>query len=82
MTNMDAFINSDNSIEYTINKSFLNEPRSLYIYMTRGERYIHESINKAFGKFEYVIIDVDGEKHKYDADTLIELLEHLEIYNN
>jgi len=57
----------------------LPEPDTLFIYMTRGERRVRESVNKAFGSIKRVVIDVDGEKHEYDADALIALLEGLEV---
>ena len=56
----------------------LPEPNTLCIYMTRGERRVRESVGKAFGSIKHVVIDVDGEKHEYDADALIALLEELE----
>ena len=54
-------------------------PDTLYIHMTRGERKIADELRKAFGGFRRVVIDVDGERHEYDADTLIALLEELEV---
>lgn len=57
----------------------LPEPDTLCIYMTRGERRVRESVHKAFGNVKRVVIDVDGEKHEYDADALIALLEELEV---
>lgn len=57
----------------------LPEPDTLCIYMTRGERHVRESVSKAFGNIRRVVIDVDGEKHEYDADALIALLEGLEM---
>lgn len=56
----------------------LSTPDTLYIFMTRGERRVRESVSKAFGSIKRVVIDVDGEKHEYDADALIALLERLE----
>ena len=55
------------------------EPDTLYIFMTRGERRVRESVSKAFGNIRRVVIDVDGERHEYDADALIALLEGLEV---
>ena len=57
----------------------LPEPDTLCIFMTRGERRVRESISKAFGNISRVIIDVDGERHEYDSDALIALLEGLEV---
>jgi len=57
----------------------LPEPDTLCIFMTRGERRVRESASKAFGNIKRVVIDVDGEKHEYDADALIALLEELEV---
>lgn len=54
-------------------------PNTLYIRMTRGERRIADELHKAFGGFKRVIIDVDGERHEYDADALIALLEGVEV---
>lgn len=56
----------------------LPKPDTLFIYMTRGESNVRESFNKVFGGINRVVIDVDGEKHEYDADMLIALLEGLE----
>ena len=61
------------------NMDKLPEPDTLCIFMTRGERRVRESVCKAFGKIKHVVIDVDGERHKYDADALIALLEELEV---
>ena len=55
------------------------EPSTLYIYITRGEHRVRETINNAFGNINRVVIDVDGEEHEYDADSLIALLEELEV---
>ena len=55
------------------------ETKTLRIYMTRGDRTVREAVNKAFGPVTHVVIDVDGEKHRYDADALIALLESLEV---
>jgi len=57
----------------------LPKPGTLCIFMTRGERRVRESVSKAFGRIKRVVIDVDGEKHEYDADSLIALLEELEV---
>lgn len=54
------------------------KPDTLVIRMTRGERRIADELRKAFGGFERVIIDVDGEWHEFDADSLIGLLESYE----
>lgn len=50
-------------------------PDTLCIHMTRGERRIADELRMAFGCFERVIIDVDGERHEFGADSLIRLLE-------
>ncbi len=55
------------------------EANTLHIYITRGEHRVRETINKAFGNINRVVIDVDGEEHEYDADSLIALLEELEV---
>ncbi len=54
-------------------------PSTLCIYMTRGERNVRKNIVSAFGAVKRVVIVVDGEKHEYDADALIALLEDLEV---
>lgn len=51
---------------------------TLRINMTRGERRVADTLRKAFGRFERVIIDVDGEEHEFDADSFIRLLEEYE----
>lgn len=56
------------------------EPYTLFIRMTRGERRIAEELRKHFGGFERVVIDVDGERHGFDADSFIRLLEGYESY--
>ena len=53
--------------------------RTLYLYMTRGKHEVRDAIYKTYGRFNNVVIDVDGEEHRYDADTLISLLESLEV---
>lgn len=53
--------------------------RTLSIYMTRGKHEVRDAIYRAYGRFRHVIIDVDGEQHRYDADALISLLESLEV---
>ncbi|MBO7674694.1 MAG: hypothetical protein J6S63_06755 [Atopobiaceae bacterium] len=70
------------TLEYRVFESHpdkLPKPDKLYIRMTRSERRVRESFNKAFGSIRSVVIDVDGEKHEYDADTLIALLEEFEV---
>lgn len=62
----------------SFNPDAIPEPDTLYIHMTRGERHIADELRKEFGGFERVIIDVDGERHEYDAALLIALLEELE----
>ena len=49
----------------------------IVIYMRRGES-AEKKLESAFGKVDRVVIDVEGEQHEYDADTLIRLLEELE----
>lgn len=54
------------------------EKRSLYIFLTRGQKNIRNwAIN--YGPFDRVVLNVDGDEHVYDADTLIGLLERLEV---
>lgn len=60
------------------NPDAIPESDTLFILMTRGERRIADELRKQFGGFERVIIDVDGERHEFDADSLIRLLEGYE----
>lgn len=54
------------------------EKRSLYIFLTRGQKNIRNwAIN--YGPFDRVVLNVDGDEHVYDADMLIGLLERLEV---
>lgn len=61
------------------NPDAIPAPDTLVIRMTRGERRIADELRKQFGGFERVVIDVDGDRHEYDADALIALLEGLEV---
>lgn len=56
-------------------------PNILHICMTRGKKRIADELNKQFGRFERVVIDVDGEQHEFSADSLIRLLESYESYS-
>ena len=60
------------------NPDAIPAPDTLVIRMTRGERRIADELRKEFGGFERVVIDVDGELHEFDADSLIRLLESYE----
>ena len=60
------------------NHDAMPKPNMLFIRMTRGERRIADELHKEFGGFERVVIDVDGEKHEFNADSLIRLLESYE----
>jgi len=51
----------------------------LVIRMTRGKKRIADEIRGAFGSFDRIVIDVDGEEHAYDADEVIRLLERFEV---
>lgn len=53
-------------------------PDTLYIRMRRGEKRIAEELHRQFGGFKRVVIDVDGERHEFSADSLIRLLEGYE----
>lgn len=53
-------------------------PDTLHISMTRGEHRIADELRKQFGGFERVVIDVDGERHEFGADSLIQMLEDYE----
>lgn len=65
-----------NRIEF--NPDAIPAPDTLHIRMTRGERRIADELRKQFGGFGRVIIDVDGERHEFDADSLIRMLEGYE----
>lgn len=71
----DSFSGSIASEVLAFNPEAIPKPDTLRIRMTRGGRRISAELRKAFGGFERVVIDVDGEKHEYDADALIALLE-------
>lgn len=60
------------------NPDAIPKPDTLFIRMTRGERKITDELRKQFGGFRRVAIDVDGEKHEFNADSLIRLLESYE----
>ena len=55
------------------------EKRSLYIFLTRGQKNIRNWAIRNYGPFDRVVLNVDGDEHVYDADTLIGLLERLEV---
>ena len=82
---MTEHVDFNGSFECNVVESHLDklpEPDTLYIFMTRGERKIRNEVNKYFGNIRFVVVDVDGERHKYDADALIALLEALEVTAN
>ncbi|ACV22591.1 Uncharacterised protein [Slackia heliotrinireducens] len=54
------------------------KPYTLTIHMTRGEHRIADELREQFGGFERFAIIVDGERHEFDADSLIGLLESYE----
>lgn len=56
----------------------LPRTNTIVIYMRRGES-AEKKLESMFGKVDRVVIDVEGEKHEYDADALIALLEELEV---
>ena len=62
----------------TFNTDAIPAPNTLHIRMTRGERRIADELRKEFGGFKRVIIDVDGERHEFSADSFIRLLESYE----
>ena len=62
----------------SFNPDAILAPDTLRIRMTRGERRIADELRKQFGSFRRVVIDVDGEKHEFGADSLIRLLEGYE----
>ena len=82
MTSAKDYADFSGTLEGRVLESHLDklpEPDTLCIFMTRGERRVRESVSKAFGTIKRVVIYVDGEKHEYDADALIALLEGLEV---
>jgi hypothetical protein len=60
------------------NPDAIPAPDMLVIHMTRGKRRIADELRGQFGGFERVIIDVDGERHEFRAESLIRLLEKYE----
>lgn len=62
----------------SFNLDAVPKPNTLYIRMTRGQRRIADELHKAFGDFERVVIDVDGEQHEFRADSLVQMLESYE----
>ena len=74
----DEFSGSLTADVLELNLDAIPAPDTLVIRMTRGERRIADELRKSFGRFERVVIDVDGEQHEYDADALIALLESYE----
>ena len=62
----------------TFNPDAIPEPDTLLIRMTRGERRIADELHKAFGGFKRVVINVDGDKYEFSADSFIWLLEDYE----
>lgn len=79
---MEDYANFSGSMNMNVIEANLNnlpQPDTLYIFMTRKERRVRNEVNKTFGNIKHVVIDVDGEKHKYDADALIALLERCEV---
>lgn len=74
----DSFSGSIACEVLTFNPEAIPEPDTLHIRMTRGERRIADELRKSFGGFRRVVIDVDGERHEFSADSLIRLLEGYE----
>lgn len=74
----DSFSGSVTGEVLTFNPDAIPEPDTLAIRMTRGERRIANELRKGFGGFRRVIIDVDGERHEFSADSLIQMLEDYE----
>lgn len=74
----DTFGGSIKGDVLTFKPDAMPEPDTLRISMTRGESRIADELRKQFGGFERVIIDVDGERHEFNADSLIRLLESYE----
>lgn len=62
----------------SFNPDAIPEPDTLVIRMTRGERHIADELREQFGGFKRVVIDVDGERHEFSADSLILVLEDYE----
>lgn len=74
----DEFSGSLTADVISFDQDAIPKPDTLFIRMTRGERRIADELHKTFGDFERVIIDVDGERHEFSADSLIRLLEDYE----
>lgn len=82
MTSTNGYADFSGTVTCHVLESHLDklpEPDTLFILMTRGDHRVRESVSKTFGNIRRVVIDVDGEKHEYDADSLIALLEELEV---
>lgn len=77
-SNYDTFSGSITGEVLTFNPGAIPAPDTLHIRMTRGERRIADDLRKQFGGFKRVVIDVDGERHEFSADSLIRLLEGYE----
>lgn len=54
------------------------EPDTLFIHMRRGEKRISDELHRRFGGFKRVVIDVEGERHGFSADSLVKMLEEYE----
>ena len=74
----DSFSGSIAGEVLEFNPDAIFRPDTLNIRMTRGEHRIADELHKAFGGFRRVVIDVDGERHEFRADSLIRLLEGYE----
>lgn len=74
----DKLIGSLTADVLSFNPDAIPEPDTLVIYMTRGEHRIADELRKQFGGFKRVVIDVDGERHEFPADSFIRLLESYE----
>ena len=74
----DKFDSSTTEDLSEFNHEAIPEPDTLSIRMTRGEHRIADELRKQFGGFKRVIIDVDGERHDFGADSLIQMLKGYE----
>lgn len=71
--------NGEVLFETACNRSFgYPKPDTLTIYLSRGDASAEKDSRKVLRGFSRVVIEVDGERHEYDADALVALLDELE----
>jgi len=78
MSALDEFSGSLKFDLKSFEPSLIPPPTTLVIYMTKGERRIRDEFDKRLCGVKRIVINVDGECHEYDADSLIRMLEKYE----